>query len=271
MDEAMRSVLEQPYPDVEYVVIDGGSTDGTVDVIKKYADRLAYWVSEKDAGHFDALHKGFARTSGEVMAFINSDDKYCPWAFQIVGEIFAKFPQIDWLTTMFPLLWDADGRATHCRYTEGFSREGFLRGENLRANNGSFSTHWIQQESTFWRRSLWEKAGGRVDRTTIAGDFELWARFYQHAELYAVNTPLGGFRWHGDQVTGHHMDKYMKVCGEILARHGGRPHGKLPTALMRSRVGRYLPARVKRALKLQHRRPIVIHGGSKIGWQIKVV
>ena len=82
------------------------------------------------------------------MAWLNSDDKYTPWAFQVVGEIFAALPQVQWLTTLFPILWDVRGRAMHCKRVEGFSRAGFLRGEHF-PRPGSLSSGWIQQESTF--------------------------------------------------------------------------------------------------------------------------
>ena len=268
LDATMRSVLDQGYPNLEYAVIDGGSTDGTVDVIRRYENRLTYWVSEKDNGHFDALNKGFARTRGEVMAFINSDDKYAPWAFDVVGEIFATFPEVQWLTSLYPIIWDARGRATRCRYTPGFSKRGFLRGEYLPRPN-AYAPYWIQQESTFWRRSLWEKAGGRVDESLrIAGDFELWARFFEHADLYGVGTPLGGFRLHGDQLSSQHHEKYVQTCFDILTRHGGKPHGRITTKVMKSRVGRYLPRSIKRALDLDHKTRTIEHKGPQVGWVI---
>ncbi len=91
LEETIRSVLNQPSEDLEYVIIDGGSSDGSADIIRKYSNRLAYWESTADRGHAHAINKGFARTSGEIMAWINSDDKYTPWAFDVVMQVFSNF------------------------------------------------------------------------------------------------------------------------------------------------------------------------------------
>ena len=235
--ETMDSVLAQRYPNLEYVVVDGGSTDDSVDVIRSREKELASWVSEKDAGQYDAINKGFAKTTGDVMAWLNSDDKYTPWALHVVGEIFQQLPEVQWLTTLLPLHWDARGLPIRCRPIRGgFSRPAFLRGANLM---GQF----IQQESTFWRRALWEKAGGKVDASLqLAGDFELWARFFDHADLYGVELPLGGFRVHGDQKTAHRMKTYLDESLAVLQRHGGTPR----SALFR----KTLPFRLRKALGL---------------------
>ena len=220
--EAMDSVLGQRYPDLEYVVVDGGSSDESVEAIRARQDRLAGWVSETDAGQYDAINKGFARTGGDVMAWLNSDDKYTPWALWTVGEVFRQLPEVQWVTTLLPLHWDERGLPTKCKPVRGYTKEGFFRGHHLQ-RPGEWDKAFIQQESTFWRRSLWENAGGRIDASLqLAGDFELWAKFYRHAELYGIPLPLGGFRMHGEQKTARRMEAYLKEAEAVLARYGGR-------------------------------------------------
>jgi glycosyltransferase involved in cell wall biosynthesis len=226
LDAAMTSVLSQP-GELEYIAMDGGSTDGSVSIIERHATRLAHWQSEKDGGQYDAITRGFARATGDVMAWLNSDDMYVPSVFATVAAIFAQFPEVQWLTTTAQIRWDADGRIARILNVPGYSREGYFAGEHLPAGR-HFSLGWIQQESTFWRRSLWEKAGAQIGAGyPLAGDFELWARFFKHAELYAVEVPLGGFRFHGDQKTGGDRADYMLEAERALAAHGGRREGAL--------------------------------------------
>src|SRR6266513_4869973 len=97
LEETILSVLNQRYPNLEYIVIDGGSTDGCVDVIKRYEDRLAFWVSEPDRGQPHAINKGLAKATGEIVAFINSDDVYLPGALSTVASHFIESPERGWL------------------------------------------------------------------------------------------------------------------------------------------------------------------------------
>lgn len=215
----MVSILSQNCPALSYAVVDGGSTDGSAEVIKAHAGRLAWSVSEKDAGQYDAINKGFRHVQGEVMGWLNSDDLHCVWTLAVVTDIFAQFPEVEWLTTRFPLRWDAEGRATNCLDARGYARGAFARGEYCGGADGFFAAP-IQQESTFWRRSLWERTGAALSTDFgSAGDFELWCRFAKAAELHAVNVPLAGFRQHGDQQTSHQRAEYFRQARQALDHH----------------------------------------------------
>jgi glycosyltransferase involved in cell wall biosynthesis len=219
----MESVLAQNYPALEYVIVDGGSTDGSIDLIRSQSSRMAWWCSEPDGGMYDGLNKGFAHTTGEIMGWLNSDDLHFPWTLRTVSEIFALFPQVEWLTSQTVGAVTAGGVCSGMTTIGGFSREAFSDGCYL--PGGAIHYGWIPQEATFWRRSLWEKAGGRLEATLrLAGDFELWARFYEHAELVATPTPLAGFRTHANQLS-RAMDRYLVEANGILAAFQHRyPH-----------------------------------------------
>lgn len=206
LEQTIQSVLFQNYPNLEYIIIDGGSTDNSIDIIKKYETQLAYWVSEPDKGLYDAIQKGFDRSTGEIMAWINSDDLYQPNAFFMVVEIF-RFKEVNWLQGI-PSTYDESGR------TVGVSA--FKRWSKLDYYLGNF--RWIQQESIFWRRSLWEKAGQRIAiEMKYAGDLELWIRFFRYEKLYVTRALLGGFRQQSEgQLSFSFMEDYLAEAKEKL-------------------------------------------------------
>lgn len=232
IEKTLQSIHGQGYPHLEHVVMDGGSTDGSLEIIKRHTDRLA-WVSEPDDGQYQAIAKGFAKTTGEVMAWLNSDDIYLPGALRVVGEIFRDFPDVEWLTTRFPMGIDGNGALIKMGCFSGFSKYHFLHGDYLPAC-GWEAMGFIQQESTFWRRSLWDKAGGAFrEGLNFAGDFELWRRFFEHAHLYGVDVPLGCFRRHETQKTSVAFHKYLDEAKSVFLNAGGKV---LPRPVQRLRM-----------------------------------
>lgn len=188
LEATLDSVLGQGYPELEYVVVDGGSTDGSREAIERRAGELAWWASEPDDGHYDAVVKGFARTDGEIMAWLNSSDLYFPWTLKVVGEVFTDLPEVEWIV----------GLAAH------LGEDGALRrvstGRRNRYDLLCGDRRSLQQESVFWRRSLWERAGARLATDyRYAADYELWLRFFDQAELHQVETVLAGFRYHEER------------------------------------------------------------------------
>lgn len=230
LEATLRSVLDQRYSKLEYGVIDGGSTDGSKEILGLYADRLAFVVSEPDQGMYDALNKGFSKTSGEIMGYLGADDLHMPWTLGLVSELFATFPGIQWMTSLFPLTADASGRVVKARTMPAptpaaFFRGAFLPGFSWRAHG------WIQQESTFWRRSLWERVNGLDQSAKLAGDFDLWCRFMRVGGPAGVLTPLAAFRRHGNQITGTQAEAYRQEALTAFKRHGGRPDSALASSV----------------------------------------
>jgi len=211
LEETILSVINQGYPNLEYIIIDGGSTDGTVDIIKKYEKHLAYWVSEPDKGLYHAVQKGFEKSTGDIMAWINSDDMYHRGAFSIVSELFNQFPQIEWMMGI-PSIYDELGRTV---MVDGYKP--WCKGNLYMGNYGI--DNWIQQESSFWRRSLWEKSGSslRLD-LKYAADFELWLRFFRYAELYSLKSLLSGFRFRShNQISMDNKEAYMEEVHQSIS------------------------------------------------------
>lgn len=208
IEETLKSVAAQNYANLDYVVVDGASSDASLDLIDRYRDTITTLVSEPDRGHADAVNKGFAASAGEIMGWINSDDILLPGALGFVDRVFRARPDVEWIT----------GRASSMNENGRIEWVGPVRPwSRLRLLNSDCK--WIQQESTFWRRSLWERAGGGLDLGyDLANDFDLWARFFRHADLFTVNRFLGCFRVREGQRSIAFKKKYEAETKAILKR-----------------------------------------------------
>lgn len=212
LESTIRSVLSQSGVDLEYIIVDGGSTDGSKEVVEKYHDQLAWSCSEPDAGQYAAVNKGFEHATGDIMAWLNSSDIYFPWSLKTVANVFASVPSVDWVAATHKVCIGENNEFAGYQKVPGYSRNAFLLGMHGSREKPNF----IQQESCFWRRSLWEKIGGKIPgRYKYAADFHLWALMFEHAALTGVECPLAGFRFHDNQRS--KIEGYMDETEEILA------------------------------------------------------
>jgi glycosyltransferase involved in cell wall biosynthesis/predicted Zn-dependent protease len=210
LEECIDSILSQNYPNLEYIIMDGGSTDGSADIIRKYENHLTYWQSQPDGGQYQAINAGFHRSTGEIMGWLNSDDKLHPGALNSLAAIFSSRVDVEWILGR-PTWWNRDGSLKDVAgFIETWTRRRFLSGDY----------RWIQQESTFWKRSLWQRAGSYVSTEfSLAGDLELWARFFRYASLYCTEVTIGGFRQYSEaQRSDLHMGKYIEESENIILR-----------------------------------------------------
>jgi glycosyltransferase involved in cell wall biosynthesis len=208
LDRTINSVLNQDYPNLEYIIIDGGSTDNSVEIIKKYEKQLTYWVSEKDGGMYDALNKGFNRSSGEIMGWINSDDFLHHKSLFIVAKIFSDLPKIQWIQGL-PNVSNNEDNIVYVRPYRQYSQLDFL--------SDYMSQQWIQQESTFWKRALYQKAGNKINtKYKLAGDFDLWMRFFQFEKIYAFNGLIGTYRITNKNASMVNNNKYLEEASDIV-------------------------------------------------------
>ncbi len=215
LEETILSVLNQNYPNLEYIIIDGGSKDNSVEIIQKYADQLTYWVSEPDNGQYHAVEKGLNMCTGDIMAWINSDDKYVPGAFKSVADLFRAYPNVNWIRGL-PLECSEKGVIFN-RIAHPWARWSKYR-------YLTFDFQFIQQESTFWKKKVWDEAGRCMDHSIqYAGDMELWARFFKKEKLYTVMTHLAVFRHRGrNQISKAHLVDYLLECISVIKRERKR-------------------------------------------------
>ncbi|HEY9862736.1 MAG TPA: glycosyltransferase [Candidatus Obscuribacterales bacterium] len=216
LEECIDSILSQNYPNLEYIIMDGGSTDNSVEIIKKYEKYLTHWQSQGDGGHYAAVNAGFQKTTGEIMGWLNSDDKYHPDAFYKLAATFGQNKQVEWVMGI-PTEWDRNGKHIHSQMQTPLWSRKMLLDKQWVEQYQQLQHTWIQQESTFWTRSLWEKAGSKLQTNlNLAGDFELWLRFSRYAPLYLLRSLIGGFRTYDTQRSKIYREQYFQEVKQIV-------------------------------------------------------
>jgi glycosyltransferase involved in cell wall biosynthesis len=209
LEQTIRSVLDQGYPDLEYMVLDGGSKDGSADVIRRYADRLAYWTSERDGGQADAINKGFARASGDLLGWINSDDLLEPGSLARLAAAHAARPDALLLGDVTDF-YDADGGAYLVRQRD------VTLANLLEIGSGRCAWH---QPGTFVPRKAYQAAGPLDAGMHFAFDREWMCRLLRHAPVHYLGAPVARFRIHAAQKTSAEVPRYLEEERMVIERH----------------------------------------------------
>jgi glycosyltransferase involved in cell wall biosynthesis len=212
IERTIRSVLDQQYPDLEYIIVDGGSSDGTIDILKKFRSQVS-WTSEKDRGQSHAINKGLALSTGEVCAFLNADDLYEPGALERVGEFFSTHPERYWLTGRCRII-DADDREI---------RKPVTAYKNFWLYGGSYTVlnvlNYISQPATFWRRRILREMGPLDENLYYGMDYDYWLRIGKRYRLETMPQYLASFRVHSSSKTRVAVTRQFEELWKIARRH----------------------------------------------------
>ena len=225
LEATIQSVLSQDYPHIEYIVIDGASTDGSVEIIKKYENRLAYWVSEKDSGQADAINKGLARAKGEIIAWLNSDDYYLPNVISSVVKIFEENPDVAMVYADM-LAVDEHGQTINALKYKQLSLEDLL------------CFQIIGQPAVFFRREVYEKTGGLDTAFHFLLDHHLWIQIAKQGKILHVSQTWAAARYHAEAKNRAKAAEFGREAFRILDWAKSQPEfaGVISTVERRARA-----------------------------------
>jgi len=214
LEETIRSVLLQGYPNLEYIIIDGASVDGSREVLQKYSDRIDYWVSEPDEGQAHALNKGFARASGDWLTWLNSDDVFLPEALWAVAKHIRAQPSADWFVGT-TIVTDAGLRPVR-RFDPVCNSDDWL--DFLCTKRGTGTS--LPQPGNFWSRRAWESAGPLDETLRYVMDYEYWTRLARSGyRPLLIDVELAMFRLTESSKSGSGMGKFIREEKKVVGRY----------------------------------------------------
>ena len=217
LEAAIESVLGQAYPQLELVVIDGGSNDNSVSILERYSEKIAFWSSEKDDGQSDALNKGFNIITGDIVGWLNSDDTYQPGAFSEVAQIFADESVKIAMCKQFGMM-DAKGIVFDHKYNDYKNHQTLVR----YWTTGGMT---INQPSVFFRRELISKFDPVLDPVLhYAMDYDLWLRLTLENDMHVVDGNWANYRFHDASKSGLGFDDFLPEWYAVSGRYWGKKH-----------------------------------------------
>jgi len=209
IEDTIFSIINQDYPNYEIIIMDGGSIDTTLDVINRYRPYLAHVTSAPDNGQSQAINRGFQRATGDIFAWLNSDDFYLPGALSKVAEAFSD-PRVEFLV----------GAGEVVSMEQNFLRFIPERILNREALIDWKNDRWIMQQSCFWRSSLWHKVGGVDESLGLLMDYDLWFKFSSSCQPSALDQKLGVMRYYPDAKTVKFRSKTNQELAYVYAKYG---------------------------------------------------
>jgi glycosyltransferase involved in cell wall biosynthesis len=228
IEQTILSVINQSYPNIEYIIMDGGSTDGTIDIIKKYEKHISYWESKEDNGQTHAINKGFRMAMGEYVGWLNSDDWLEPFA---VSKIISCFQLNKNIGTVYGHLniVDESGKVIGTRTNPVLNGiHDFLNGEDS-----------IIQIGSFHRKNLLDKYGYLDESLNYAMDYELWMRLGQYSDFYQLPFIIGNHRFHKNCKTVNEFYNFIPEIKTVRKRFGGKRFCRKTYNIFRVELGHY--------------------------------
>jgi glycosyltransferase involved in cell wall biosynthesis len=210
LERTILSVLNQDYPNIEYIVIDGNSSDNSLEIIQKYSGKIAYWQSEKDHGQTDAINKGFSKASGQILAWLNSDDTLEPQAVSQAVDYFLQHPDVGMVYG-------------DCNFIDGDDKIiGKFNAQQTDYKKLRTGYVHIPQQAAFWRAELWNQVAPLDASIYFAMDYDLWLRLAKISKIVYIPKLWANFRLHGDGKTIAEDDRCWPDMLKIHFRDGGK-------------------------------------------------
>jgi glycosyltransferase involved in cell wall biosynthesis len=209
LEHTLLSIINQDYDNFEIIIVDGGSIDKTSSIVQRYMNWITYYISGKDTGQSNAINLGFAQASGNIYAWINSDDYYLPHAFLRVAKRFIN-------NNINLVIGAGDVVSKDCKFLKHI-KPMMMNRENIKKWSKG---EWIMQQSCFWSSELWRDAGGVDESLRLLMDFDLWFRFSKHANSHILNEPLAAMRYYPEIKTVSLKDYVKAETAYVLAKNG---------------------------------------------------
>lgn len=213
IEKTIRSIIDQDYPNLEIIIMDGKSTDGTLRILEKFKYYFSIFISEEDQGQYDAINKGFAHATGDIFAYLNGDDIYYPWTLNMVSKIFSENVSVKWISGVSTIMSE-DGIIHGFSFNTPSKPKKYIQNGWFRGNLFGY----MQQEGMFWSRELWLSSGGFNLDYKLAADYNLWINFSKYSDIVSVGIPLACFRARFDSRSKAYEKEYLTEVGKISAR-----------------------------------------------------